>query len=779
VVLIEAVMLSLLVWNSVRLIGSSHAELLEKSIGDEMQVLAYALAPGLAANDRATINDALLLLKDKRNLKYIHILDRGGNVIATKGNYRESPLDKTFRDAESDGVFDTRTDIRLYGQKLGTLHAGYSISHVKQLTRKTRNQNTLIAATELLLSVIATVLLGIFLTRSLKKLEQGVRSLEQGDLKTKIDIQTGDEIEDVANSFNKLVTSLGRYRNDLISKNRDIRREKQHRETLLNSINAVIVEADPYTCRFHYVSQEAGKLLGIDAEKWLAPDFYYEHIHPEDVESVRQEITRHLEAGDTYTMDYRMIGAGGNVVWVRSINSLDINADEQLVCRGLMLDITEHKHTEEHVMYLADHDSLTGLYNRRRFNEELEHAIALARRYDKTGALMFIDLDQFKVINDSLGHHAGDEFLVHVAAALNDSIRDVDVLGRLGGDEFGIIVPEVDKHDAEGLARNMLNRLSTHKFSSKGQEASIGASVGIVIFPEHGLTPNPLMARADAAMYSAKENGRNCVYLYEEDDRGLETYRIRFEWEDRIRKALECDNFMLYLQPVYRVADNSSVYYEVLVRMKAEGGKAILPSLFMETAERCGLIRDIDLWVIREAIILQAKSRSTDAPLVLSINLSGRHVGDQVIMEEIRSVIQEYGADASSLIFEVTETEAVKNMNQARYFIDVLHGLGCRFALDDFGVGYASFHYLRNLPVDIVKIDGSFIRQLDVDNFDKVFVKSIQNLADALGISTVAEFVESAGIYQALSEIGVENAQGYHLSRPAPASEIIGKLNNV
>ena len=655
VVLIEAVMLSLLVWNSVRLIGSSHAELLERSIADEMQVLAYALAPGLAANDRATINDALLLLKGKHNLKYIHILDLNGKTVATKGYYRKVPLDKSYKDAESDGVFDTRTDIRLYGQKLGTLHAGYSISHVKQLTRKTRTQNTLIAVTELFLSVIVTVLLGIFLTRSLKKLEMGVMSLEQGDLNTRIDIHTGDEIEDVANSFNKLVTSLGRYRRDLINKARDIRREKQHRETLLNTINAVIVEADPFDCQFRFVSQEAGKLLGIDAEDWLAPGVYLEHIHPEDRESVHQEIERHLESGETYSMDYRMIHHDGSIVWVRSINSMDRDTHNELVCRGLMLDITEHKHTEEHVMYLADHDSLTGLYNRRRFNEELEHAIARSRRYGKAGALMFIDLDQFKVINDSLGHHAGDEFLVHVAAALNDSIRDVDILGRLGGDEFGIIVPEVDSSDAEGLAKNMLNRLSTHRFSSKGQQASISASIGIVIFPEHGLTPNSLMARADAAMYSAKENGRNCVFLYQEDKTGLETYRMRFEWEDRIRKALESNSFTLYLQPVFKVANNSPGYHEVLVRMKGEDGKIIPPGVFMETAERCGLIRDIDLWVIRHAISLQAKSRSTDSPLVLSINLSGRHVGDQVIMNEIRSVINEYNADASSLIFEVTD----------------------------------------------------------------------------------------------------------------------------
>ena len=761
-------MLTTLVWNSVRLISSSHADVLEYHIGEELDLFASLLAPGLAVNDRAILRDALSLAGDAKNILYAVVLDSSGRTMASIGSVSPSPrLDNTYTDAKRDGVFDTVKVISLSNQELGFLKIGYSISYVESLIRQTRIQNTTIASIEVLLSILATIIVGYFMTRSLRKLEEGTKALARDELDYRIELDSHDEMGDLARSFNHLADHLAKTRETLVKEHDALEQQTGHLQMLMDGINAVIVETDPHGRQFKYVSQEAENLLGYPTTMWFEPSFLENHVYLEDLNSFTQQWSANNKSVGTATVDFRMSHKDGHLIDIRSINTFDHDPSGELICRSLLLDVTEQKRNEKRIAYLAEHDALTGLFNRTRFQEELERALDYVERFDQQGALMFLDLDQFKYINDTMGHLAGDEYLCAIAKRLSSSVRKVDVLGRLGGDEFGVLLPRSNREQAEQAAKNLLRSLveSFEDLPVKGTPVS--ASIGIVIFPDHGAVASNLLAMADAAMYSAKDKGRNTYHVYSETDKQLTAMHAKLQWEQRIRSALEEDLFVLHYQPVFKLDSRTVAHYEVLLRMADGEGGLILPGAFLDIAERFGMIRDIDRWVLRKAIQVQGESCNSGQPLCLAINLSGRHFGDPQILEWIRHYIRDSGADPHRLIFEITETAAVENITQAAHFTDSLHTLGCRIALDDFGVGFSSFHYLKHLPVDIIKIDGNFVRHLADDNFDRIFVQAMSDMARGLGITSTAEFIESEDVIAILLELGVDMGQGFHLARPA------------
>ena len=767
VILIEIVMLSVLVWNSVRLIGSSHAEVLEHHISQEANLLANLLAPGLAVNDRAILLDALSLVEKRHDIVYATVLDANENTMATVGQIPEElHLDKTYADAEHTGIFNTVKEISLSGQRMGTLKIGYATSYVVNLIDQTRWQNTFIAAIEIALSILVTLLVGYLLTRSLRQLEEGTKALVRGDLEHRIDLNSRDEMGDLARSFNKLATHLKLTRAALTKEHHALEKQTQKLRTLLDGVDAVIIEVDPVSYCFRYVSREAENLLGYPVKDWLQTDFVRQHIHPEDLDSFNQQVKMYFAEAGTVTIDFRMFNRNGGVVEIRSINTLGYDTEGELTCRGLLLDVTEQKQNEKRIAYLAEHDALTGLFNRRRFQEELERSLEYADRFKQDGALMFIDLDQFKYINDTQGHQAGDEYLCVVARRLSANLRKVDVLGRLGGDEFGIILPNIRHDQIEQAAENILHGLVTDSNGTSELETPVTASMGIVLFPFHGTVSGNLLAKADAAMYSAKDKGRNTFHIYSEDDKQLTAMHAKLQWEQRIRHALEEDLFVLHYQPVFKLDNRHVSHYEVLLRMQDGEGGLIPPGAFLEIAERFGMIRDIDRWVLQKSIQVQGDSRNTDSPVCLAINLSGRHFGNPQVLEWIRQFIDQSNADPNMLIFEITETAAVENISHATRFTDSLHAMGCRVALDDFGIGFSSFHYLKHLPVDMIKLDGSFIRHLASDRFDQVFVKAMSEMARGMGIKSIAEFIETEEVVTVLMELGVHMGQGFHLARP-------------
>ncbi len=433
-------------------------------------------------------------------------------------------------------------------------------------------------------------------------------------------------------------------------------------------------------------------------------------------------------------------------------------------------DITERKNFEAQLAHLANCDPLTNLLNRRRFHEELENCLAQVRRYGNNGAVLFLDVDNFKYINDTLGHQAGDKLLVDLATLLRKRMRKTDTLARLGGDEFAIILTHVDTDQAQSIAGNILESVRNNIIVDKRQSLSITVSIGITLFPEHGDDADTLLSDADLALYKAKEGGRNRICVFTPDHKTQIESRVG--WESHIRDALKNDRFVLHFQPILDIRQNKIVGHEALLRMVNNKGELVAPINFLSIAEHCGLINEIDCWVVRKAMNLVREQRLTERGLFLEVNLSGRAFTNPELLSVIRQEFTITKINPQSLIFEITETAIIESVTAAQRFIANLKSMGCRFALDDFVTGFSSFSHLKHLAVDYLKIDGVFIRDLTHNLVDQHLVKAIVEVARGLGKQTVAEFVGCKETLQLLLEYGVDHAQGYYIGLPGAAPEI-------
>lgn len=440
-------------------------------------------------------------------------------------------------------------------------------------------------------------------------------------------------------------------------------------------------------------------------------------------------------------------------------------------------DISERKYFEEQLAFLADHDTLTGLFNRRRFQQELSRHLARASKRGPGGALLFLDLDNFKYVNDTFGHPAGDQLLVTLAELVQERVGESGILARLGGDEFAVLLPKAGAEQAQALAGQIAHAVGHRTLVVEGQPISITVSVGIALFPRHGKSVEELLARADLAMYRAKEDGGNRICLYSADQDQHLQMQFRLTWAALIREALEQDRFVLHLQPILDLKHGRVSQYEVLVRMVGDAGELILPGVFLDVAERSGLIRDIDRWVVRRAIRMLADQGLAGKDACLEVNLSGKAFADGELLPLIQHELAACGVNPAQLVFEITETAAIANLTEARHFITTLKSLGCGFALDDFGVGFSSFSRLKHLPVDYLKIDGNFVRDLSHNEVDQHLVKAMVEVAQRLGKQTIAESVGDAETVRLLRELGVDYAQGYHIGRPGAVDEALSRTD--
>ncbi len=442
-----------------------------------------------------------------------------------------------------------------------------------------------------------------------------------------------------------------------------------------------------------------------------------------------------------------------------------LRTDDGVVVTSIIRDITERKRFETQLQHLADHDALTELFNRRRFDQELAEYVAYTARYGGKGALFLLDLDRFKYVNDTRGHKAGDEVIRTVGSALRDSVRKTDVVARLGGDEFAVLLQDADRDTAEHVAENMLETIRARRLPLEGQRISMTTSIGIVLFGDEEPRVEDLLVSADLAMYAAKEAGGNRHHVATADEGDhVSGMQVRLNWADQIRRALDDDRFVLYCQPILHLETDEVTQYELLLRMIGDDGEVIMPAAFIDTAERFGLIQEIDRWVASRAIQLLGEHPDVR----LEVNVSGKSIGDTAFPEHVECEIAASGVDPSRLVFEITETAAIANMEQARAFAERLTRLGCRFALDDFGAGFSSFYYLKYLPLDYLKIDGDFIRSLTSSLTDQLVVKSMVDIARGMGMKTIAEFVEAAETVAMLREKGVDYSQGYFHGAPRP-----------
>ncbi len=423
----------------------------------------------------------------------------------------------------------------------------------------------------------------------------------------------------------------------------------------------------------------------------------------------------------------------------------------------------------------ATHDPLTGLFNRREFERGLLVVINVAKNQRAQHALLYIDLDQFKVINDTCGQAAGDEFMRQLGAVLHDKVRRHDTLARLGGDEFGVLLEHCPPAQALRIANELLEAIQDFRFLWEGKSFTLGASIGLVSINEHSESVSHLLSVADAACYAAKDGGRNQIYVYHDDDSTLVRRHGEMQWVSQITEAVEQGRLHLYYQLIVPVGErpDEGVHFELLLRMEDTEGNIIPPDAFLHAAERYNLMLGLDRWVTQNAFRwLDDHPEQLCRLKLCTINLSGHSLGDADFMQFVVQQFNSIKIPPEKVCFEITETAAIGNLMKAIRFMSILKSLGCRFSLDDFGTGMSSFAYLKNLPVDYLKIDGIFVKGIADDPIDYAMVKAINEIGHAMGKETIAEFVETDAILSKLREIGVDYAQGYHIAKPRPLVEM-------
>ena len=463
-------------------------------------------------------------------------------------------------------------------------------------------------------------------------------------------------------------------------------------------------------------------------------------------------------------------GSELTILWLHSSLNGNQISDSPLLAAGL--DITEHKQLEKNLSWLSDHDSLTSLHNRRRFEDELYEARDWIMRHQAHGAIIYIDLDNFKDINDTSSHQTGDIILRKVASTLSDITKDIDAAShaftaRLGGDEFAIILRYFDANAAKVLAQTILDEIYKIRHDHGEICFQLSCSIGICVFPGMEDNHEELLSNAVFAVYQAKFNGSNQFYLFKDDDSQREQINERIIWREKIETAIRKKRFVLYYQPILNIQTRTISHYETLIRMIGDNNEIVSPASFINRAERLGLIGEIDLFVLDSAIEKQSDLLKQGLDITLAINLSGKALDNPDLYKNISSIIEKHGARAENLIFEITETAAVSDIIAAEKIISSIQNLGCRFALDDFGVGFSSFYYLRELPVEYVKIDGSFVKDLYNNADNQVLVKALSEVAIGFNKLTIAEFVDSLQTLNLLQEAKVKYAQGYFIGKPS------------
>ena len=499
-------------------------------------------------------------------------------------------------------------------------------------------------------------------------------------------------------------------------------------------------------------------------------------IHKEDRDNFEQELQKCTETRNKiHRIEFRLIHQFGEALWVRAaIRPIVYEKERTLLvtCE----DISEARILSEQLEYQAMHDSLTGLINRSEFERRLRRVLMLTSE-NAEHALCYLDLDQFKVINDTCGHLAGDELLRRLGDLLNTVVRKRDTLARLGGDEFAVLLEHCPFYKAQELAENLLNTIKTFRFEWQDKHFTLGASIGLVPISRDSGTLSDIMSSADSACYAAKDAGRNRVYIYNVEDGELSMRRSEMRWVAEITNALEQNRFLLAMQPIVNLQRaNGQVegkHYEILLRMQDKGGQLIMPGTFLPAAEKYNLSGKLDQWVVDQVFSWLLNDSAEMAALhICSINLSGHSISNVHFMNYLVNKLIAEPALAKKICFEITETAAIINLGHAIKFMNTMKDLGCSFSLDDFGTGLSSFSYLKNLPVDFLKIDGSFIRNIVQDPIDQSMVHSINQIGQVMGKATIAKFVENEAIRVIPAKIGVNYAQGYGIGRPVLLRDI-------
>ena len=551
--------------------------------------------------------------------------------------------------------------------------------------------------------------------------------------------------------------------------------EKERAEVTLHSIGDAVITTD-IRARVDYLNPVAENLTGWKVEDAIGQSLA--HVFRVINEDTRQPVVDPVER---CLREGQIIGLANHSLLVRRDGteySIDDSAAPIRNRRGEIIgavlvfhDVTNERRLSRQAAHDAMHDSLTGLINRREFETRLEKALNNTKERNVSHILCYLDLDQFKIVNDTAGHLAGDELLKRVARLLSGLYRQRDTFARLGGDEFGLLLENCQLEQALVIANEMLVRIHEFPFIWEGNSFQLGASIGIVPITADKESVGQLLSQADIACYSAKDLGRNRLYVYESSDSDTVQRHTEIIQAAHMRDAVNRDQFVLYCQPIAELASKGPGFnrYEILLRMVNDEKNLVLPEAFIPSAERYSLMPSIDRWVVRQTFLAMSKHQVNH--FQITINLSGNTLDDESLLDYVYKQLNEFSILPRQICFEITETAAIQHLGKARRFIQGFREQGGKIALDDFGSGFSSFHYLKTLPVDYIKIDGGFISDMLTNPRDQAMVEAITQIAHILGIQVIAEYAASPEIIDCLRQMGVESAQGFGVGMPMPVEE--------
>ncbi|HSW51677.1 MAG TPA: EAL domain-containing protein [Sulfuricaulis sp.] len=645
-------------------------------------------------------------------------------------------------------------------------------------------QSLFIVFLGLVVTIVFALRMARGVTRPVLSLTRAVEKIKNGVLDYRVSTQSGGEVGRLEDGINAMAAALQEARDREKKRSEDaLFLEKVRAQVTLESIGDGVITTDA-AGRIVYmnpVAEQFTEWRGDEARgKPLSEVF---KIFDEESNRLEEYPIHYcLRDGRTIRHDshHLLMSHDGGKIEIQD-SAAPIRDRDGVILGAVVVfhDVTEIQGMARHMAFLASRDPLTGLLNRREFESRLQHVLESARAGERTHALLYLDLDQFKIVNDTCGHIAGDELLKQLAGHLQKEIRANDMLARLGGDEFGVILEDCSVDKAEQIADLLRQSIKDFRFMWEKRAFEIGVSIGLVPISRDSGGLTEVLSAADSACYIAKDRGRNRIHIYQPDDRAFAQRRGEMQWVHRLRQGLENNSFDLYCQaivPLQATAKQTGPFHEILVRVQDED--LVLPAAFIPAAERYHLMPSIDRWVIRTVFPMLEKYQARTAggesgQALFAINLSGQSLGDEQFLEFVMQQFAQYRVDPRSICFEITETAAIANLTRARDFIARFKHMGVRVALDDFGSGLSSFGYLKSLTVDYLKIAGDFVEGMLEDPLHRAMVEAINQVGHVMGLITVAESVESPALIEMLREIGVDHAQGHGIDTPKPLHQVL------
>lgn len=788
IAVLHAVLMSIFI---VDLVNRQQAFLMDESLGYAKgiaQTLAANTVPWVLSNDVVGLDEIIHSQAKQPNFEFAMVTDPYGKILAYHHKNQPNPsitgqtiqeydlLQEALTQPETTAFItndEMRVDLAVPIKVQQTVIGWARIS----MSRKLINESIQFITLEGILYTIFAIIVGTFfawriggnLTSGIYKLIDATQRVRAGERKIDLALNRHDELQTLSDNFQAMLNSLNRNESELLS-------EKERLQITLKSIGDGVITTDKEG-RITYLNPVSEMLTGwtnsaaqgVHIEKVFR---IYQESNMEPVENPALKSMKHRKVFSLANHTV-LLNRAGEKISIEDSGAPIVDLSGEVLGSVLVFhDATEARMLRKRLTWQAMHDSLTGLKNRQAFENRLDELIEKNIQDPRLEhALIYIDLDQFKIVNDTVGHPAGDELLKQVSVIIEEQVRDSDLLARIGGDEFAILLENCSTENAEMVSEKVRAAIQKHRFLWEERIFDIGASIGITQM-QGNINKADAMSQADVACYIAKQNGRNRIHIFKADDQSLSQEFSKLDWANRIKRALEDEQFVLFAQKITPLqTDNHKRAYEILVRLQTPNESIIGPDQFLPAAERFNLMGELDIYIIRKAV--DWLTHHCDKIDLLNINISGQSLDNDSFNEALLDILEANPKTNRKICFEITESTAITRMSASIAFLNRVKSHGCQLALDDFGSGFSSFSWLKTIPVDYVKIDGAFVLDVLNDSIDAAMVRAIHQISDEMNIETIAEFVENQAVSDWLKEVGIDYAQGYHYHKPTPLEEII------